>query len=42
VRDGIREAGGIPIELPSHPLFEGCKRPTAAIARNPSYRVRTQ
>jgi dihydroxy-acid dehydratase len=41
-RDSISDAGGIPIEFPSHPLFEDCKRPTAATSRNPSYRVRTQ
>ncbi|AQZ51637.1 L-arabonate dehydratase [Martelella mediterranea DSM 17316] len=37
VRDGIRDAGGIPIEFPSHPLFENCKRPTAALDRNLAY-----
>ncbi|WP_245337442.1 hypothetical protein [Shinella sp. HZN7] len=26
VRDGIRDAGGIPIEFPTHPIFENCKR----------------
>ncbi len=34
VRDGIRDAGGIPIEFPTHPIFENCRRPTAAIDRN--------
>lgn len=34
VRDGIREAGGIAIEFPTHPLFENCRRPTAALDRN--------
>lgn len=36
-RDGIRDAGGIPIEFPTHPLFENCKRPTAALDRNLAY-----
>src|ERR1700722_689818 len=34
VREGIREAGGIAIEFPTHPMFENCRRPTAAIDRN--------
>jgi len=34
VRDGIRDAGGIPMEFPTHPLAETCKRPTAALDRN--------
>jgi dihydroxy-acid dehydratase len=34
VRDGIREAGGIPLEFPVHPIFENGKRPTAALDRN--------
>src|ERR687897_636309 len=37
VRDGIRDAGGIPMEFPVHPLFENCLRPTAALDRNLSY-----
>ena len=37
VRDGIRDAGGIPISFPTHPTFENCKRPTAALDRNLSY-----
>ena len=37
VRDGIRDAGGIPIEFPVHPTFENCRRPTAAIDRNLAY-----
>jgi xylonate dehydratase len=37
VRDGIRDAGGIPIEYPVHPIFENCRRPTAALDRNLSY-----
>ena len=36
-RDGIRDAGGIPIEFPVHPIFENCRRPTAALDRNLSY-----
>jgi dihydroxy-acid dehydratase len=34
VRDGIRDAGGIPMEFPLHPIFENCRRPTAALDRN--------
>ncbi|MEI9886478.1 MAG: IlvD/Edd family dehydratase [Rhizomicrobium sp.] len=37
VREGIRDAGGIPIEFPTHPIFENCRRPTAAIDRNLAY-----
>lgn len=37
VRDGIRDAGGIPMEFPVHPTFENCRRPTAAIDRNLAY-----
>lgn len=37
VRDGIREAGGIPIEFPVHPIQETGKRPTAALDRNLAY-----
>ena len=37
VRDGIRSAGGIPMEFPTHPIFENCKRPTAALDRNLAY-----
>ena len=37
VRDGIRDAGGIPMEYPVHPIFENCRRPTAALDRNLSY-----
>lgn len=36
-RDGIRDAGGIPIEFPVHPIFESCRRPTAALDRNLLY-----
>ena len=37
VRDGIREAGGIPLEFPVHPIQETGKRPTAGLDRNLSY-----
>ena len=37
VRDGIREAGGIAIEFPVHPIQETGKRPTAALDRNLAY-----
>ncbi len=37
VRDGIRDAGGIPIEFPVHPIQETGKRPTAALDRNLTY-----
>ena len=37
VRDGIREAGGIAIEFPIHPIQETGKRPTAGLDRNLSY-----
>ena len=37
VRDGIREAGGVPFEFPIHPIQETCKRPTAAHDRNLQY-----
>ena len=37
VRDGIRDAGGIPIEFPVHPIQETGKRPTAGLDRNLTY-----
>ena len=37
VRDGIRDAGGIPLEFPVHPLQETGFRPTAALERNLAY-----
>lgn len=37
VRAGIRDAGGIPMEFPTHPLQETCRRPTAALDRNLAY-----
>src|SRR3954451_15768590 len=37
VREGIREAGGICIEFPVHPIQETGKRPTAMLDRNLAY-----
>ena len=37
VKDGIRDAGGIPLEFPIHPIQETLKRPTAALDRNLAY-----
>lgn len=37
VRDGIREAGGIALEFPVHPIQETGKRPTAGLDRNLAY-----
>ena len=37
VRDGIRDAGGIPIEFPVHPIQETGKRPTPGLDRNLAY-----
>ena len=34
VKDGIRDAGGIPMEFPVHPIAEQSRRPTAALDRN--------
>ncbi|MBP0444075.1 dihydroxy-acid dehydratase family protein [Roseomonas sp. SSH11] len=36
-RAGIRDAGGIPLEFPCHPIQETGKRPTAALDRNLAY-----
>ncbi len=36
-RDGIIAAGGIPMEFPTIPIFENCRRPTAALDRNLAY-----
>jgi len=36
-KDGIRDAGGIPLEFPIHPIQETLKRPTAALDRNLAY-----
>jgi hypothetical protein len=37
VREGIRSAGGIAIEFPTHPIQETSRRPTATLDRNLSY-----
>ena len=37
IRAGIRDAGGIPMEFPTHPIQETGKRPTAALDRNLAY-----
>ncbi len=37
VREGIRDAGGIAIEFPTHPIQETGKRPTPALDRNLAY-----
>jgi len=34
VRAGIRDAGGVPLEFPVHPIQETGRRPTAALDRN--------
>jgi dihydroxy-acid dehydratase len=37
VKEGIRDAGGLPFEFPVHPIGEQGKRPTAALDRNLAY-----
>ncbi|NUR13355.1 MAG: dihydroxy-acid dehydratase family protein [Bradyrhizobium sp.] len=37
IKAGIRDSGGIPMEFPLHPIFENCRRPTAALDRNLAY-----
>ncbi|HEV2594914.1 MAG TPA: IlvD/Edd family dehydratase [Sphingomicrobium sp.] len=37
IKEGIRDGGGIPMEFPMHPIFENCRRPTAALDRNLAY-----
>jgi dihydroxy-acid dehydratase len=37
IKQGIREAGGIPLEFPTHPIQETGKRPTAGLDRNLAY-----
>ena len=37
IKKGIRKAGGIPMEFPTHPIQETGKRPTAGLDRNLSY-----
>ena len=34
IKDGVRDAGGIAIEFPVHPIQETGRRPTAALDRN--------
>ena len=35
--DGVRDAGGLPLVFPMHPLQESARRPTAALDRNLAY-----
>lgn len=37
IRDGVRDAGGVPLVFPMHPIQESCRRPTAALDRNLAY-----
>ncbi|MBB3083938.1 IlvD/Edd family dehydratase [Geodermatophilus sabuli] len=37
VREGIRDAGGVALEFPVHPIQETARRPTAALDRNLAY-----
>jgi dihydroxy-acid dehydratase len=37
IREGVREAGGVAIEFPVHPIQETGKRPTAGLDRNLAY-----
>jgi dihydroxy-acid dehydratase len=37
VREGVREAGGVVLEFPVHPIQETGKRPTAGLDRNLAY-----
>ncbi len=37
VKAGIRDAGGLPFEFPTHPIQESGRRPTAALDRNLAY-----
>ena len=37
VREGIRSAGGIAFEFPTHPIQESARRPTATLDRNLAY-----
>ena len=37
VKDGIRDGGGVALEFPTYPMFENCRRPTAALDRNLAY-----
>ena len=37
IKNGIKKAGGVPMEFPTHPIQETGKRPTAMLDRNLSY-----
>lgn len=37
VREGIRSAGGIAFDFPTHPIQESTRRPTASLDRNLAY-----
>ncbi len=37
IREGVRDAGGLVLEFPVHPIQETLKRPTAALDRNLQY-----
>lgn len=37
IKEGIRDAGGVPLEFPVHQIQETLKRPTAALDRNLQY-----
>ncbi len=37
IKAGIRDAGGVPMQFPVHPIQETGKRPTAALDRNLAY-----
>ncbi|EDY17616.1 Dihydroxy-acid dehydratase [Chthoniobacter flavus Ellin428] len=37
IADGVRDAGGLPLVFPMHPLQESIRRPTAALDRNLAY-----
>ena len=37
IKAGIRDAGGLPFEFPTHPIQETGRRPTAALDRNLAY-----
>src|SRR5690348_13129693 len=37
IADGVRDAGGLPLTFPMHPIQESVRRPTAALDRNLAY-----
>ncbi len=37
IADGVRDAGGLPLVFPMHPIQESVRRPTAALDRNLAY-----